>query len=276
MFDMAGYTLKVNQAVDYIKEKTGCLPEICIILGSGLSSIAQSVEIPQEIDYAEIPGFSVSTAPGHKGQLIFGKMHGRNVVLMNGRFHYYEGYSMKEVTFPIRVMQMLGVKYLFVTNAAGGLNPEFQKANPCIITDHINFFGDNPLVGPNNEQWGPRFPDMSECYSKDLIEEAEKAAKRLGINIFKGVYLGITGPTFETPAELRMMREFGADLVGMSTIPEVIVARHAGIKVLGISCITDMAIAEDLQPLTAQQVIDVANSTGKKIAQIIMEVVKSI
>ncbi len=276
MFDMAGYTLKVKQAVDYIKEKTRCLPEICIILGSGLSSIAQSVEMPQVIDYAEIPGFSISTAPGHKGQLIFGQMHGKSVVLMNGRFHYYEGYSMKEVTFPIRVMQMMGIKYLFATNAAGGLNPEFQKANPCIITDHINFFGDNPLIGPNNEQWGPRFPDMSECYSKDLIEKAEKAAQKLGIKVFKGIYLGITGPTFETPAELRMMREFGADLVGMSTIPEVIAARHAGIKILGISCITDMAIAEDLQPLTAQQVIDVANSTGKKIAQIIMEVVKNI
>jgi purine-nucleoside phosphorylase len=191
-------------------------------------------------------------------------------MLMNGRFHYYEGYTMKEVTFPIRVMQELGVKILIVTNAAGGMNPNFEVGNPCIITDQINFMGDNPLIGPNCEEWGPRFPDMSEPYDKKLTEKAISVAKKIGIPVYTGVYLGITGPTFETPAELKMMRNFGADLVGMSTVPEVIVANHAGIKVLGFSAVTDKAVPEELKPVTAEEVIEIANRTGEKIADIIL------
>lgn len=270
-FDINDYVKKVREAAEYIKTKVENKPEIAIVLGSGLHGIADSLENSSSISYSEIPNFPISTAPGHKGELMFGKISGKNVLLMNGRFHYYEGYTMKEVTFPIRVMQELGVKILIVTNAAGGMNPNFEVGNPCIITDQINFMGDNPLIGPNCEEWGPRFPDMSEAYNKELTEKAISVAKKLGIPVYTGVYLGITGPTFETPAELKMMRNFGADLVGMSTVPEVIVANHAGIKVLGISAVTDKAVPEELKPVTAEEVIEIANSTGEKIANIILE-----
>ncbi|SHE70426.1 purine-nucleoside phosphorylase [Marinitoga hydrogenitolerans DSM 16785] len=269
-FDIKEYVKNVREAAEYIKSKISDKPEIAIVLGSGLHGIADKLENPLNISYTDIPNFPVSTAPGHKGELLFGKISGKNVMLMNGRFHYYEGYTMKEVTFPIRVMQELGVKILIVTNAAGGMNPNFEVGNPCLITDQINFMGDNPLIGQNCEEWGPRFPDMSEAYDKDLTEMAISTAKKLGIPIYTGVYLGITGPTFETPAELKMMRNFGADLVGMSTVPEVIVANHAGIKVLGFSAVTDKAVPDELKPVTAEEVIEIANKTGEKIADIIL------
>jgi len=275
-FKMDEYVKKVKAASDFLKKNVDIKPDIAIVLGSGLEGIANSLSESKRIPYNEIPDFPVSTAPGHKGELIFGKIKDKNVMLMNGRFHYYEGYSMKEVTFPVRVMQELGVKTFIVTNAAGGMNPNFEKGKPCIITDQINFFGDNPLLGENNEDWGPRFPDMSETYSKRLVDLAIKSAKSIGEPVFTGIYLGITGPTFETPAELRMMRNFGADLVGMSTVPEVIVARHAGMEILGFSAITDMAIAEGLEEVTADDVIAVANRTGEKIAAIIMELINNI
>lgn len=275
-YDINDYVKKVKIAADFLKEKVDIIPEIAIVLGSGLQGIAESLTNSQTFQYKEIPNFPISTAPGHKGELIFGKIKSKNVMLMNGRFHYYEGYSMKEVTFPIRVMQELGVKVFIVTNAAGGMNPNFEKGKPCLITDQINFMGDNPLLGENNEEWGPRFPDMTEVYSKRLIDLAIKSAKKIGESVFTGVYLGITGPTFETPAELKMMRNFGADLVGMSTVPEVIVAKHAGMEILGFSAITDMAIAENLEEVTADDVLSVANKVGEKIALIIMELIENI
>ncbi len=270
---MREYVERVMKAVEYLKHRVNIQPKFAIILGSGLGGIAQSLENPIVIKYSEIPGFPISTAPGHKGELLFGKLSGKDVMLMNGRFHYYEGYSMQDVTFPIRVMQLLGVKYLFVTNASGGLNPIFDVGKPMIITDHINFMGDNPLFGPNVDEWGPRFPDMSEPYSKELIKIAEEVAKNEGIEVYKGVYVAVAGPNFETRAELRMLRNFGADAVGMSTVPEVIVANHAGMKVLGLSAITDRAVPEDLKPLTAEEVLEIADKAGKKIATIIMKVI---
>ncbi|NUU99970.1 purine nucleoside phosphorylase [Marinitoga sp. 1154] len=270
MNDINEYVKNVKEAAKYIKEKISNQPEIAIVLGSGLHGISEKLENSLSISYTDIPNFPVSTAPGHKGELMFGSISGKNVMLMNGRFHYYEGYTMKEVTFPIRVMQELGIKILIVTNAAGGMNPNFEVGNPCIITDQINFMGDNPLIGQNCEEWGPRFPDMSEPYDRELTEKAISVAKKLGIPVYTGVYLGITGPTFETPAELKMMRNFGADLVGMSTVPEVIVANHGGIRVLGLSAVTDKAVPDELKPVTAEEVIEIANKTGEKIAEIIL------
>jgi purine-nucleoside phosphorylase len=274
--ELKEFVEKVKRATAYIEERIKAKPRFAVVLGSGLGGIADTIQEPVVVKYSEIPGFPVSTAPGHKGELIFGKIYGKDVVAMNGRFHYYEGYSMKEVTFPIRVFQLLGVKYLFITNAAGGLNPEFDVGVPMIITDHINFMGDNPLIGPNVEEWGPRFPDMSEPYSKELSKLAYEIAKEEGIKIYEGVYVAVAGPNFETPAELRMLRHFGADAVGMSTVPEVIVANHGGIKVLGISAITDRAVPDDLKPLTAEEVLEIAEKTGQKIAKIISKVLKRV
>ncbi len=274
--DVKLYVERVTKAADYIKSKISELPEVCIVLGSGLHVIAESIENPVRMSYKDIPEFPISTAPGHKGELIFGKLNGKNVVLMNGRFHYYEGYHMRDVTFGVRVMQQLGVKYLFLTNAAGGLNPDFEVGRPMIISDHINMMGDNPLIGPNIEEWGPRFPDMSNAYDKSLREIAKQVAKDLNIPVYEGVYVAVAGPNFETPAELRMLRWFGADAVGMSTVPEVIAAVHSGTKVLAISAITDRAVPDDLKPLTAEEVLEVANKTGKMIAKILSEVVKRI
>ncbi|KAF2958239.1 purine nucleoside phosphorylase [Thermotoga sp. Ku-13t] len=268
------YVERVKKAVEFLKERISVSPTIGIVLGSGLGRIAEVIESPQVIKYADIPGFPVATAPGHKGELIFGKLSGKDTVLMNGRFHYYEGHSMQDVTFPIRVMQLLGVKYLFLTNAAGGLNPLFEVGRPMIIVDHINFMGDNPLRGRNVDEWGPRFPDMSEPYDRKLIALAKEVAEEEKIEVYEGVYVAVAGPNFETAAELRMFRRLGADAVGMSTVPEVIVAKHAGMKVLGISAITDRAVPEDLKPLTAEEVLRVAEETGKKIARIILGVVK--
>lgn len=274
--DLKLYVERVKRSAEYLKSKITETPEVCVVLGSGLHGIAESVQNPIKISYKDIPEFPVSTAPGHKGELVFGKLNDKNVVLMNGRFHYYEGYHMRDVTFGVRVMQQLGVKYLFLTNAAGGLNPEFEVGRPMIITDHINMMGDNPLIGPNVQEWGPRFPDMSNAYDKSLRETAKRVASELNIPIYEGVYVAVTGPNFETPAELRMLRWMGADAVGMSTVPEVIVAAHAGIKVLAISAITDRAVPDDLKPLTAEEVLEVAHRTGQMIAKILAEVVKRI
>ncbi|POZ90499.1 purine-nucleoside phosphorylase [Petrotoga sp. SL27] len=271
--DIEQYVSKVREAAKYIQEKTMKKPRIAIILGSGLGKISQNLEDPLSIPYSDIPNFPSSTAPGHKGELMIGSLSGKDTLLMNGRFHYYEGYTMKEVTFPIRVMQELGIETLIVTNAAGTLNPDFEVGVPCIITDHINFFGDNPLIGPNFDDWGPRFPDMTEVYSKSLVQETFKSAKKLNIKVYSGVYLGLSGPTFETPAEMAMMRNFGADLVGMSTVPEAIVAKHAGMEILGISAITDKAVPEQLKEVSAEEVLKIAEKTGQSIADIIMDLI---
>ncbi|MDY6894535.1 MAG: purine-nucleoside phosphorylase [Thermotogota bacterium] len=271
--DIEQYVSKVREAAKYIQEKTIKKPSIAIILGSGLGKISQNLEESLSIPYSDIPNFPSSTAPGHKGELMIGSLKGKDTLLMNGRFHYYEGYTMKEVTFPIRVMQELGIENLILTNAAGTLNPDFEVGVPCIITDHINFFGDNPLVGPNFDDWGPRFPDMTEVYSKSLVQEAFKSAKKLNIKVYSGVYLGLSGPTFETPAEMAMMRNFGADLVGMSTVPEAIVAKHAGMEILGITAITDKAVPEQLKEVSAEEVLKIAEKTGQSIADIIMDLI---
>jgi purine-nucleoside phosphorylase len=274
--DIKTYVERVKKAAEFIKSKITETPEVCIVLGSGLHGIAEIVENPIRIPYKEIPEFPVSTAPGHKGELICGKISGKYVALMNGRFHYYEGYHMRDVTFGVRVMQELGVKYLFLTNAAGGLNPDFEVGRPMIISDHINMMGDNPLIGPNVEEWGPRFPDMSNAYDKELRAIAKKVAEELNIPVYEGVYVAVAGPNFETPAELRMLRWMGADAVGMSTVPEVIAAAHRGTKVLAISAITDRAVPDDLKPLTAEEVLEVAHRTGQLIAKIMIKVLERI
>ncbi|HBT26307.1 MAG TPA: purine-nucleoside phosphorylase [Pseudothermotoga sp.] len=273
---MKEYVERVERAAEFLRQKVRILPEAGIILGSGLGKISEALQNPVKINYSEIPGFPISTAPGHKGELLFGKLEEKSVMLMNGRFHYYEGYSMKDVTFPIRVMQLLGVKYLIVTNAAGGLNPIFEIGKPMIISDHINLMGDNPLRGLNIDEWGPRFPDMSEPYDRNLIKLAKKIAKEEKVDFYEGVYAAVAGPNFETPAELKMLRSMGADAVGMSTVPEVIVAKHGGIKVLGLSAITDRAVPEDLRPITAQEVLEVAEKAGEKMARIIMGVLRQL
>ncbi|HOH54083.1 MAG TPA: purine-nucleoside phosphorylase [Fervidobacterium sp.] len=272
--DIKRYVERVNEATAYLKGMIERTPEFCIVLGSGLQVIADSVENQKRISYKDIPEFPISTAPGHKGELIFGTLNGKEVVLMNGRFHYYEGYHMRDVTFGIRVMQQLGTRYIFLTNAAGGLNPDFEVGRPMIISDHINMMGDNPLIGSNVDDWGPRFPDMSNAYDKSLRELAKQVSRELNIPVYEGVYVAVAGPNFETPAELRMFRALGADAVGMSTVPEVIAAAHGGMKLLAISAITDRAVPDDLKPLTAEEVLEVATKTGKMIAKILAEMVK--
>ncbi|WP_455661288.1 purine-nucleoside phosphorylase [Pradoshia sp.] len=247
---------KVNEAAAFILEKAGQKPELGLILGSGLGVLADEIENPIAIPYNEIPHFPVSTVEGHKGQLVIGTLSGKIVAAMQGRFHYYEGYSMQEVTFPVRVMKAMGMSHILVTNAAGGVNESFKPGDLMIIADHINYMGANPLIGPNEKDFGPRFPDMSSAYTKELVKLAEDIAQKENINVKKGVYIGFTGPTYETPAEVRMARILGGDAVGMSTVPEVIVAAHGGMKVLGISCITNMAAGILDQPLSHEEVIE--------------------
>ena len=269
------YVKRVESASEFLKAKIPARPEIAIVLGSGLGGLAEVLEGTLTVPYSEIPGFPISTAPGHKGELVFGELNGKHVILMNGRFHYYEGYSMREVVFPIRVFQLLGVEMLVLTNAAGGLNPDFEVGKPMVITDHINFMGDNPLIGPNVDAWGPRFPDMSEPYDVALYELAVEVAHDLGLPLYKGVYVAVSGPSFETAAEYRMFRLLGADAVGMSTVPEVIAAKHGGMKVLGFSVITDRCVPEEgLKPLTAEEVLEAAERGGRTLSELISEIVR--
>ena len=234
------YLEKIEEAAKFLKGKVGDIPEIAIILGTGLGDLINYIEDSLAIDYKDIPFFPVSTVEGHSGRLIFGKLGGKAVMAMQGRFHYYEGYDMKEVTFPVRVMQNLKIKTLFVSNAAGGMNKEFKVGDVMVITDHINLFPENPLRGKNFEELGPRFPAMTEAYSHKLITLADTIAEKKGIRLMHGVYVGTPGPTFETPAEYEYFRIIGGDAVGMSTVPEVIVANHAGMNVFGVSVITDL------------------------------------
>ncbi|WP_425456530.1 purine-nucleoside phosphorylase [Cohnella pontilimi] len=259
----------------YIKSKNAAEPIIGLILGSGLGELADQLEESVAVAYEDIPHFPVSTVEGHAGKLVFGKLEGKPVVAMQGRFHYYEGYSMQEVTYPVRVMKELGVQLLFVTNACGGMNPSFKAGDLMIIRDHLNMTGANPLIGPNEPTLGPRFPDMSRAYTPELAEFAKKTADSLGIEVQEGVYAGISGPNYMAPAELTMLRMLGGDAVGMSTVPEVIVASHAGLKVIGISCVTDMAIGEELEPLTHEQVIEVANRTKPKFISLVKALIKN-
>ncbi|MEH7222842.1 purine-nucleoside phosphorylase [Bacillus sp. JJ1566] len=265
----------IERAAQFLKEKSQAVPEIGLILGSGLGVLADEIENPIKVPYDQIPEFPVSTVEGHAGQLVFGTLQGKSVVAMQGRFHFYEGYSLDKVTFPVRVMKELGVTTLVVTNAAGGVNESFKPGDLMIITDHLNF-GQNPLIGPNDSKFGARFPDMSEAYTKELRTLARKVANELNIAIQEGVYVGMTGPSYETPAEIRMLRTLGGDAVGMSTVPEVIIARHANLRVLGISCISNMAAGILDQPLTHDEVIETTEKVKNDFLSLVKQIVKKI
>jgi purine-nucleoside phosphorylase len=266
---MENVLVKMKEAVSFIHSQTSLMPEFGLILGSGLGELANEIEDAVKIPYTSIPNFPVSTVEGHAGVLVIGWLNGKKVAAMQGRFHYYEGYSMQEVTFPVRVMKGLGVHSILVTNACGGMNKNFEPGDLMIIKDHLNLTGQNPLIGPNVSEFGPRFPDMSRAYTPAYVQTVKEVANNLNINIQQGVYAGITGPTYMTPAELIMLRNLGADTIGMSTVPEVIVASQMSMKVLGISCITDMAIGEELEPLAHEQVVEVANRTKPKFIQLV-------
>jgi len=266
----------IKAASDFIRGIANSDPETGIILGTGLGGLADEIEILCKINYRDIPNFPVSTVDGHKGELIYGNLGGKPVLAMQGRFHFYEGYSMQEVTFPVRVMNSIGIKTLFVSNASGGLNPRFRVGDLMMITDHINMFHTNPLTGPNFEELGPRFPDMSEAYDLHLRNTALKIAANHKIDLKKGVYVGVPGPTFETPAEYKMFRLLGGDAIGMSTVPEVIVARHMGMRVFGISVITDSGVPGEIVSITHEEVQMVAKKAEPKLSLIIKELVASL
>jgi len=265
---------KIKETSDFIKSQMKNAPEIGIILGSGLGNLGENIESPQYIPYNEIPNFPVSTVKGHKGRLIFGQFGGKNVVALQGRFHFYEGYDMKEVTFPIRVFKELGIKMLILSNAAGGMNPEFKIGDIMVITDHINLFPTNPLLGQNDEEMGVRFPDMSEAYNHRYIHAMEKIAASNNISIKKGVYVGVSGPCFETPAEYRAFRILGGDAVGMSTVPEVIAARHGGIPCFACSVITDLGGGEVAEKVSHEDVIIAANAAEPKLTLLIRKLIE--
>ncbi len=267
----------MEKTIDFINGKTnGFKPEIGIVLGSGLGELADEY-CDIAISYNDIPGFVKSTVVGHKGRLVFADIRGKNVVMMQGRNHFYEGHDLKDITFPIKVMKELGVKTLILTNAAGAVNETFKPADLMIITDHINFMGKNPLIGPNDNTLGERFPDMSEVYNKDLIEIAEKCANNLGIDIQKGVYWANSGPSYETPAEINMIRMLGGDAVGMSTVPEAIVANYCKMNILGISCITNAAAsALNGRKLSHEEVIEAANKAKVRFKALILEIINQI
>lgn len=261
---------------EYLQTKIKVKPVVGLILGSGLGVLVEEIENQIVVPYEEIPHFPTSTVQGHAGQLVFGDLNGVPVVAMQGRFHFYEGYEMSKVTFPVRVMKALGIEKIVVTNAAGGVNTSFEPGDLMLISDHINFMGTNPLIGPNEEEFGVRFPDMSEAYSKVLRHKAREVGESLGISLQEGVYVAVTGPSYETPAEIHMMRTIGADAVGMSTAPEVIIARHAGLEVLGISCITNMAAGILDQPLNHEEVIETTEKVKANFLTLVKEIVKVI
>ncbi len=265
---------RIQSTANYIKEKTNNFrPATGIILGTGLGGLVKEIEAEFVLAYETIPDFPVSTVEGHSGKLIFGKLSGKNVVAMQGRFHFYEGYSMKEVVFPVRVMKLLGIERLFVSNASGGVNPSYEIGDLMILNDHINLFPGNPLIGPNDKRFGPRFPDMSEPYDHAMIALAKKIAREQSIKVQEGVYVGLSGPTFETPAEYKYVRVIGGDTVGMSTVPEVIAARHMGIPVFAMSVITDLGVPGKIVEVTHEDVQKVAEVAEKKMTQLMKEMV---
>jgi len=267
---------QITEALDFIRTKTNMFPEIGIILGTGLGALAKEIDSEIIIDYKDIPHFPLSTVESHEGKLIFGKLGGKKVVAMQGRFHYYEGYTMKQITFPVRVMKALGIKVLCVSNIAGGMNPNYRRGDIMIINDHINMLGDNPLIGRNDDDLGPRFPDMSEPYNKELIRLAEQIAMEERIKVHAGVYLAVPGPNLETRAEYRMFRNFGADVVGMSTVPEVIVAIHSGLKVFGMTVISDECFPDFLQPVSVDEIIKAAMEAEPKLTLIMKKLIERI
>ncbi|MEM7029035.1 MAG: purine-nucleoside phosphorylase [Chloroflexota bacterium] len=267
----------IQETIQFIQQQSDIVPQIALILGSGLGKLAEAVENPTILPYRDLPNFPIPTAQSHAGRLVLGYLADKPIVVMQGRLHYYEGYPMQTIVYPIRVMQQLGAKTLIVTNAAGGLNPDFDVADIMLITDHINFLGDNPLRGENDDRFGPRFSDMSNAYDKELQQTARAAAATCGQSIREGVYVATTGPSFETSAERRCMYQWGASAVGMSTVPEVITAKHMGMQVLGFSAITNVATgAADQPPDDGTEVVDVANVIGKRLGPLIHEVVRTL
>ncbi len=262
---------KIKETIDYFEKEVHFKPEVGIILGTGLGGLADEIDIRHTIPYKSIPNFPVSTVDGHRGQLIFGMMNGKRIVAMQGRFHYYEGYSMQELTFPVRVMKYLGIRVLILSNASGGVNPNFEVGDIMVIEDHINLMKDNPLIGRNEEEVGTRFPDMSNSYDPELIDITMKIADQYGIKLQRGVYAAVSGPTFETPAEYRYIRTIGADAVGMSTVPEVIAARHMGLRCFAISVISDLGVPGKIVEITHQEVIHAASAVEPKMTKIIKE-----
>ncbi len=265
---------KINNTAEYLRSRVSDMPHTAIILGTGLGALVDYIGDKQYIPYSEIPGFPVSTVEGHSGNLIFGTLGGKRVMAMQGRFHYYEGYDMKQVTFPVRVFRALGVDTLFVSNAAGGMNKDFRVGDVMVITDHINLFPENPLRGRNYPELGPRFPAMTEPYDHVLIAEADRIAAQLGIRLVHGVYVGTPGPTFETPAEYEYFRIIGGDAVGMSTVPEVIVARHGGMRVFGVSVITDLGGKDIKEVPSHEEVQKAAEKAQPNVVAIMRELVK--
>jgi purine-nucleoside phosphorylase len=267
---------RIREATDAIRARTAVEPQVAIILGTGLGALAYQIEVETEIAYEKIPHFPLSTVETHRGRLLFGTLAGKSVVAMQGRFHRYEGYTLQEITLPIRVLHALGPRFLFVSNACGGMNPLWSPGDIMAMDDHINLLGDNPLIGPNLDELGPRFPDMSEPYDRELLRLAEDAALALKIPLRRGVYVAVTGPNLETRAEYRMLRGMGADVVGMSTVPEVIVARHMGMRCLGMSIITDSCLPDRLAPADIQEIIRVAAGAEPNLAALFRAVLERI
>lgn len=266
----------INETLEVIRKKTDKNYEVGIILGTGLGGLVKDISVEHEIDYSDLPHFPLSTVESHQGKLIFGKIGGKTVVAMQGRFHFYEGYTMQQITYPVRVMKFLGVKTLLVSNACGGMNSIYQRGDIMLMVDHINLLGDNPLIGKNEDEFGPRFPDMSEPYNLELIKLAEQVALENKVKVQKGVYVAIPGPNLETKAEYRFLRAIGADVVGMSTIPENIVANHMSMKVLGLSIITDECFPDALKPAKVEEIIAAAMAAEPKMTLIMKEVIKKL
>ena len=276
MFIMVSFKNKVLKATKFVRAKIPTPPLIGLLVGTGLGDTANGMDNVISFDYKDIPNFPVSTVPTHRGRVLFGNVAGKALMVMQGRFHYYEGYSMQEVTLPVRVMQMLGVKTLILSNAAGGINHLFHVGDIMVITDHINLTGNNPLIGPNLDEWGPRFPDMSQVYDRGLMALAEEAALENNIRVQKGVYAGLLGPSLETGAEIRFLKTIGADAVGLSTIPEVIAAVHGGMAILGFSVITNMNLPDRLKPARVEDIIAAAERTAPRLQAIMSGVIKEL
>ncbi len=267
---------RMDEATTFIKSKTALSPQIGIILGTGLGSLTGMIDQETVLSYKDIPFFPISTVESHAGNLILGQLHDKKVVAMQGRFHYYEGYNMEQITFPVRVMKSLGASILVVSNACGGLNPLFEAGELFVISDHINLLGDNPLIGANDESLGPRFPDMYACYDRKLIALAEEEALELKVKLHKGVYVAVAGPNLETAAEYRFLRMIGADVVGMSTVPEVIVARHQNMRVLGLSIVTDMGLPDCLEPTNLERIIATANKSEPILRNLMSRIIEKV
>jgi purine-nucleoside phosphorylase len=273
-FTMESFKNKVFQATSFVRSRIGQHPHIGLLIGTGLAESVSHMKRTVSVDYRDIPNFPISTVPTHRGALLFGSIRGKRVLAMQGRFHYYEGYSMRDISLPVRVMQLLGVNTLIVLNASGGINPSLNTGDIMVIADHINLTGSSPLIGPNVDEWGPRFPDMTQVYDPKLIAMAEEAALENGIRVQEGVYVGLPGPSLETRAEIRFLKTIGADAVGLSTIPEVIAAAHGGMAILGLSVITNMNLPDDPQPCRVDDIIATAEAAAPRVQAVIEGVIE--